>query len=501
MKTIHAGEDGGIEHENGLSLIQPLLSQHSIGQPDDNLRVHRADHHTDRLEDQKRHDASVDVAKLNAFEPEPRQIEQRVAERRRQKRHLQIDRQHGDEPQHVETQRLRDGQEDRERDHDDSDPVDEAAQDNVNDHDQNIGAPFSETEPEQRLDDGLASAQAQECPREAGGADDDDDDHRRGLRRLVKRVGKVAPGQLAVGKGHDEGRERTDTGRFCRCGDAEEDRPEDEEDQCQRRHGIAQRVRDALGDRDRGQFLCRHGRAYFRIDAAAYGDIDHVKYSQCHARHNAAHEQLAGRQRGLVGHHDQHDARRDENSQAAARGDHPRRDLTLIAVAEQHWSGQHPHCYNRGADDAGAGGKNDADCDHGKPHTAPDRAEQDPQCLEELVRHTRHRQEVSHENEERDGHQDEIVHRTVDPLDENSEELWPDEDQSEERTDTSEHESEGMSHEQKDDKYDKHADGNNFWAHWLTPLSSARTLMSLIISEMPCKSSMNAVSGMTVLIG
>ena len=56
--------------------------------------------------------------------------------------------------------------------------------------------------------------------------------------------------------------------------------------------------------------------------------------------------------------------------------------------------------------------------------------EEDPQGLEELIRHPRHGEEVSHQDEKGDRHQDEVVHRPVDPVHEDSEELRSDEGES-----------------------------------------------------------------------
>ncbi len=307
-----------------------------------------------------------------------------------------------------------------------------------------VGAPFSQTQSEHRLDDGLASAQTQEGACEAGGADDDDDDHRRGPRRLVETIGEVQPCQLSISQGHDERSESPDAGRLGCRGDAEEDRPENEEDQRQRRDGVAQGVLDAFGKGNQRELRCGDGRPDFRIDGAADRDVDHVDDAQRHARNNAGHEELSGGHRRLVGHHDEHDARGNEDPETPACRDHSHGDFPLVAVADQHRPDEQPHRDDRGADDARAGRKDDADGDHGEPHAAPDRTEQDAQGLEEFIRHARHRQEVSHQDEERDGHKDEVVHGPVDPLHKNTEELRSDEGETEDDADAGKDKGQGM---------------------------------------------------------
>ena len=203
----------------------------------------------------------------------------------------------------------------------------------------------------------------------------------------------------------------------------------------------------------------------------------------------------------MVRHHDEHDAGRDQDPQASSGRDQAHGDFFLVAVADQHRPGQQTHRDNRCADDSGAGGKDDGNPDDCDSHTAAYRAKQNTQRLEEPVRDTRHRQKVSHQDEERDRNENEVVHRSVDPVHEDSEKLRPDEQKPKQDADAAEGKGQRMTHEKENHQRDEHADCSHFRTHWLTPFPSTRTLTVLITSEIPCSSSSTAAIGMTVLIG
>ena len=93
----------------------------------------------------KWNDSAVDVAEIDSLDPHSREVEEGIAEGRGQKGHLQIDGQHGCEPEHVKPEGLGHRQKDGEGDHDDADPVDETSENDVDDLHQGIGPPFAQS--------------------------------------------------------------------------------------------------------------------------------------------------------------------------------------------------------------------------------------------------------------------------------------------------------------------------------------------------------------------
>jgi len=122
-----------------------LFTQHRVGQPDDDLGPVGAEHNPDELENQEGDNPAVDVIQLDSFQAHSREVKEGVAEGRGQEGHLQVDGQHGREPKGVKPHGLGYGQKDWEGDHDDPDPVDEAAQNNVDDLHHPIGSHGSQT--------------------------------------------------------------------------------------------------------------------------------------------------------------------------------------------------------------------------------------------------------------------------------------------------------------------------------------------------------------------
>ena len=118
----------------------------------------------------------------------------------------------------------------------------------------------------------------------------------------------------------------------------------------------------------------------------------------------------------MVGHHDEHQRRRNDLCQRAGRRDDPGSHPAIVAVAQHDRQRDQPHGYHRGCDHAGRRGQQRPDEDHGISQAAAHRSEQLPDGVEQILRHAGSFEDQAHEGEKRNGQQGVIVHHPVKPL-------------------------------------------------------------------------------------
>ncbi len=250
--------------------------------------------------------------------------------------------------------------------------------------------------------------------------------------------------------------------------------------------------------RDRLPFRLAHGRPVLGPEVAVEQDVKDVQARQDEAGHDGAGKELAHRKGGLVGHDHQHDAGRDQDAERPAGADAARGQALVVVVFQHDGHPEEPHGHHRGADDAGAGAEKGRDHHHRDGQPAPDGTEQIAHGVEEVLGHAGLVQQLGHEDEQRDAHQDVVVHDAPGLVQEHVEGGRPPAQVPEDHGQTAQHKSQGMAHEQPDEQPDEHADGDEFRAHRSFPLAKSWMLRMKLAS--PWSSSMAKVTGMTVLI-
>ena len=125
---------------------------------------------------------------------------------------------------------------------------------------------------------------------------------------------------------------------------------------------------------------------------------------------------VADRAAELVGHHDQHQARRDDLRQRARGRDHPGGDAPVIAVAQHDRQRDQAHRDHRCRHHAGGRGQQRAHEDDGIGEAAADRPEHLADGIEQILGHAAAFQDQAHEGEERDRQQRVVRHDAEDAL-------------------------------------------------------------------------------------
>ena len=254
-----------------------------------------------------------------------------------------------------------------------------------------------------------------------------------------------------------------------------------------------------------------------------------IETGEHQARNEGALVHVADRLAELVGHHDQHQRRRDDLRQRAGGRDDAGGHAAVVAVAQHDRQRDQAHRNHRGGDDAGGGGEQRADEHDGVGEAAADGAEQLPDGVEQILGHAGSFEHQSHEGEERDRQQRVVVHHAVDALGKRLQEVRPefaelDADEGEDQPDRAERERRRIAQQQEHDQrreHDRRHVGDKKRCHLDSPatasaislfsIASTRcstsasiactcdacgsgirpriTAMRLISSEMPCTSS------------
>ena len=241
-----------------------------------------------------------------------------------------------------------------------------------------------------------------------------------------ERLAQHRPVEPALDRGQRQCPDGAHGAAFGGRGQADEDGAEHQEDEHQRRDqgddDADGELRAAIG----AEFLwqCRRGAWEKRCSANDIGDIE---AGENEPRHDRARIHVADRLAELVGHDDEHQARRDDLRQRSGSRDDAGGKAAIVTVAQHDGQRDEPHGDDRGGDHAGGGGKQGADDHHGKRQTAADRSEKLADGVEQLLRHARSFENQPHEGEERHGKQRLVTHHGEEAIGQRLKEGWREE--------------------------------------------------------------------------
>ena len=162
--------------------------------------------------------------------------------------------------------------------------------------------------------------------------------------------------------------------------------------------------------------LRRQARSRLREDQRDEEGISGIQARKHQARDEGAFVHVADRLAELVGHHDQHQRRRNDLRQRAGGRDDAGRHPAVVAVAQHDRQRDQAHRDHGSGDDAGRRREQGADEHDGIGEAAADGAEQLPDGVEQVLGHAGSLEHQSHEREERDREQRVVVHHAVDAL-------------------------------------------------------------------------------------
>ena len=158
----------------------------------------------------------------------------------------------------------------------------------------------------------------------------------------------------------------------------------------------------------------RHRRAERRVREAARHAVGDVEAREQKARAEGGGIQQVDRHADGRTHHHQHDARGDQDPERAACGDRACRQPGIIAGLDHNRSGHDAEHRDGRADDAGRHGEDGRRQDHRQVERAAHGREQVAQRQEQPLHQARLLRHVAHEDEERHGGQDVVLHRAPD---------------------------------------------------------------------------------------
>ena len=167
----------------------------------------------------------------------------------------------------------------------------------------------------------------------------------------------------------------------------------------------------AKADRVDGQAGGRFGK-YQRNEEC----VPCIKTGKHQSRNESSLVHVANRFAELIGHHDQHQRRRNDLCQRAGSGDNTGGHPPVVAVAQHDRQRNQSHRNHRSRDDARGRREQRTDENHGVGQAATDGPEQLPDGVEQILRHARPLQHEAHERKERDREQRVVVHHAVDAL-------------------------------------------------------------------------------------
>jgi len=252
----------------------------------------------------------------------------------------------------------------------------------------------------------------------------------------------------------------------------------------------------------------RHRRAELGIHEAAdhrVGDVTAREQETGAERRRI--EQVDGYPHGRA-HHHQHHAGRNQDAERAAGGDGTRRQPRVVACPDHHRCGHDAEHRYGGADDAGRHGEDCRGEDDRQIERAAHRRQQAAQRPEQPLHQARLFGHVAHEDEERHGREDLVLHRPPDLQIGKIEGLLPAEPQpAEDDGEKQQREGDRETDEDDRDHADKHDQSEALCiTHGAqTSIFSCRVRnapvrqaqMLFMSSEMPCRNSMKELRGMT----
>ena len=196
--------------------------------------------------------------------------------------------------------------------------------------------------------------------------------------------------------------------------------------------------------------------ASFGLSSVMMIDVEHVEPGQHDAGEESAGVELHHRYAGGGAVEDEHDARRNENTEAAAGADHAGSDLDVVARAQHGRKCQQPHQRDAGADNAGRGGKDRAGRERGQRERARHRAGGELQGAEQPVEDVGALDDVAHEDEQRDRDQHVVRHHRVGALDEQIENVVAHREVAEEHAERHQRERDRKTEHDEDDEQGEH---------------------------------------------
>ena len=134
-----------------------------------------------------------------------------------------------------------------------------------------------------------------------------------------------------------------------------------------------------------------------------------------------AHEQVADRDRQLIGHDDQHDRRRNEDAERAGGRDHPGRELFRIILPHHDRDRQCREQHDRRADNAGRCREQDSDQDDGDGQPAAHLAEHADEIRHHQLGDARAIEHQAHIDEHRQRNEHPVRHRGENTVDDDRE--------------------------------------------------------------------------------
>ncbi len=217
------------------------------------------------------------------------------------------------------------------------------------------------------------------------------------------------PVEPALDRGQHQRADGAHGAAFRRRRQADEDGAEHQEDEHQRRDQGDDDAHGKLDAVDGAEFLGqRRGRV--GEDRGHADDVGEVEAGKHETRNHGAGIHVADRAAELIGHDDEHQARRDDLRQRAGSGDGAGGQTPVVAVAQHDGQRDQPHGDDRGGDHAGGGGEQGADDHHRQGKSAAHRPEELADGVEQVLRHARSFQHQPHEGEERHGEQRLVAH-------------------------------------------------------------------------------------------
>ena len=292
----------------------------------------------------------------------------------------------------------RDRQQDRHRHDQAGDAVDHRADHQQDDVDQQHEGHRILGDRLDRGRDRLRDLAVDQHPGEHGGGGDEEEHDRRvdaGTQHHLRQLAELELlGPIAADQ---QSRDRADSGRLSRIGEAAEDRADDD-DRDQQGRGRAQHDPGALAQ---GELVA--GRVV--VDEAHAGDDQEEQDGQEHARHDAGHQHVADRDLGQNGIDDEHHRGRDDRAEHAAIGGEAGGEVLVVALA-LHF-GDHDLRHDRDLCRGRAEDRGDEhvgeDVDIGQP--ALERADEGHGEVDDAARDAAAIHDLADQDEERDGDQ------------------------------------------------------------------------------------------------
>ncbi len=330
-------------------------------------------------------------------------------------RRLHVDAEQNAEPDEIDAEMLGGRADQRHDDEGELEEIEKEGEDEDEDVDDDEEAELTAGQAGEQLLDPQVSVDAEESEAEDARSDEDEEHEGRQLGGRIERLTQHRPVESALDRRQNQ---RTDGAHGTTFGgrrQADEDGAEDKEDEHQRRDQGDDDAYDkpeaVMGAKFLGQCWCRVGEDRRHAD-----DVGEVEAGEDQPRNDRAGIHVADRTAELVGHDDQHQARRNDLRQRSGCRDDAGGEAPVVAVAQHDRQRDKPHGDDRGGDNAGGRGEQGADDDHGEREAAAHRAEQLADGVEQILRHARSFKHEPHEGEERHGKQRVVAHHGIEAV-------------------------------------------------------------------------------------